>query len=247
MEKIRLQKFCSEIGFCSRRTAEDLICKKKILINGKLATLGDRVSGDEEILVNGEILKKKKPKKIFIAFHKPVNVESTCAKMENVQTLDDFVFPARVFPIGRLDKDSRGLLLLTNDGEMANRLAHPSFGHEKEYFVTVDRPISGSALKKIEAGFVLEDDKISYSKTGRSKFKIKKKTLPCRAEKLEDNIFRLVLKEGRNRQIRRMCEALGMKVIDLYRARVENIFIGELPEGKFRVLSAAEVQAMKKR
>ncbi len=245
MEKIRLQKFCSEMGFCSRRIAEDLICQKKILINGKMATLGDKVFGNEEISINGEILKTKRPKKIFIAFHKPVNVESTCAKIENTKTLDDFQFPSRVFPIGRLDKDSRGLLILTNDGVMANKLAHPSFGHQKEYLVTVDKVVSGIVLKKIEAGIVLEDDKISYSKIGRSKSKIKKKTLPCEAEKIDDNMFKLVLKEGRNRQIRRMCEALGMKVLDLLRVRVENIFLGELPAGKFRVLSEAEVKKLR--
>lgn len=232
------------MGICSRRAAEDLICQKKILVNGKVATLGDRVSKEDKITINGEILKIKKPKKIFIAFHKPKNVESTCSQIAGVKTLDDFEFPSRVFPIGRLDKDSRGLLLLTNDGDMSNRLAHPSFGHEKEYFVTVDKKVSGVALKKMEMGIVLEDEKISYSKTGRSRAKVIKRTSPCQAQKIDDYVFKLVLKEGRNRQIRRMCEALGMNVTDLFRSRVENIYIGELPVGKFRVLSEAEVRAL---
>ncbi|MDH3325054.1 MAG: rRNA pseudouridine synthase [Candidatus Peregrinibacteria bacterium] len=244
MEKKRLQKLLSEIGYCSRRNAEELIRARKIKINGKIATLGDKVTGEEIIEANGQILTQKRQKKVVIAFNKPVNVESTFAPTEGKKTLLDFDFGRRVFNVGRLDRDSHGLLLLTNDGELCNELAHPRFGHEKEYLVSVDKKLTPSLLKKLSDGSI-EILAKSFKNRSDKTFRVKECLVEKVSDKGEGNIFRIVLTEGRNRQIRKMCESLDLKVLDLLRIRFANIHLGELPAGKHRVLSEVEVRKLK--
>jgi len=236
MNLIRLQKFLSQMEICSRREAEQLIRQKKILINQKIATLGDRVQGDEEIKINNQIIKKNKPQKKFIIFHKPLGVECTLKKNPISKTLLDFDFGGRVFSIGRLDKNSRGLLLLTNDGDLANKIIHPSYQHEKEYIVSVDKEINNSILKKISQGVFIDN----------------KKTQPCFCEKIDpikdiflkkyfskkvfnpQKMFRIILKEGKNRQIRKICKIFDWQVYDLLRVRINNIFLGNLKTGTWK-------------
>ena len=227
---LRLQKYLSEQGFCSRRKAEELIRQKKILINGAFVTLGDKVSDTDVIVINGEKLIPRKKPSIVLAFHKPKGVECTLSKRENTKTLVDFNFGKdRFFPIGRLDKDSRGLLLLTNDGDLCNRISHPRHEHDKEYLVTVDRKLTPECIYTLSHGVLLNE----------------KKTKSCEVELIKSKVFRMVLQEGRNRQIRKMCESLEYKVTDLIRIRVKNIHLGELPAGKYRVLSSAETKGLK--
>ncbi len=227
---IRLQKLLASHGLSSRREAEDLIRKKKITINGQLATLGDRASHEDTIKINGKLITFKKPKKLILAYHKPEGIECTLAKIKDQKTLADVDFgEVRVFPIGRLDTASRGLLLLTNDGDLANKLMHPRYKHKKEYLVTVNKEIDPKALKKMESGIQING----------------KTTKKCETELLKPKSFRIVLTEGRNRQIRKMCEFFGWQVRDLIRIRVEKIKLGELPAGKWRVLSQTEMKSLR--
>jgi pseudouridine synthase len=229
---MRLQRFLSNIGFCSKRQAERYIRAGKILVNGKTAVIGDEVSGNEDIVVDGQpLLVKKSPRKKVLVFYKPKGVECSLTSYGDVQTLLDFDFGAdRVFPIGRLDRDSHGLLLLTNDGALGNNLAQPSLEHEEEYVVVVKGEITSEILVQLAQGISLE----------------KKKTVPCRVEQIGDKRLRFILHDGRNRQVRKMCEAAGLQVDDLMRVRVGRIVLQELKEGEWRVLNDAEFQALKK-
>lgn len=202
----RLQKFLSEQGICSRRAGEDLIRAGKIVIDDRVAVLGDKVSGSEAILINGKKLKvKDNIKRIVLAWHKPVGVEVTLQTSDNNKTLADYDFGVgRVFPIGRLDKDSRGLLLLTNDGELANLMMHPRYEKEKVYQVRVDKPFNSTFVKRMSQGVM---------------FAPGKKSSPCKVEAITKNQFEITLSEGANRQIRRMCSSLGFTVTDLLRTR----------------------------
>ncbi len=230
MEETRIQKYLSQHGVCSRREAEDLIKKGGIKVNGEVITLGRKITVSDKIEINGKSLQVKKPKKIIIAFHKPKKVECTLKKMPSMRTLADYIFSGgRVFPIGRLDTDSRGLLLLTNDGDLANQLMHPRYRQEKEYLVTVGQKLTVGVLKILGSGIEIEG----------------KKTQKCEVEQIVSSVFRIVLKEGRSRQIRKMCAKCGMKVLDLIRIRIKNIHLGELPEGKYRILSEEEVRGLR--
>ncbi len=232
MDPIRLSKFCSSQGICSRREADERIASGRILVDGKRARLGQRVTGNEKIEVDGQSVTRKHVPTQVILFHKPKQVECTLKSMSDAKTLADYRFgPHRYFPIGRLDKDSRGLLLLTNNGDLGNRLAHPRYQQEKEYLVTTQKPLTPEALKALSIGIKIDH----------------KVTIPCEVEQILPEVFRIVLKEGRNRQIRKMCEAIGYKVIDLVRIRIKNIKLGELPENKWRVLSEVEVASLKMR
>jgi pseudouridine synthase len=229
---IRLQRFLSNVGFCSKRQAEKYIRAGKIHIDGKQATMGDEVSGSEDIVINGQtLLVKKSPEKKVVIFYKPKGVECSLSSYGEVKTLLDFDFGAdRIFPIGRLDKDSHGLLLLTNDGVLGNRLAKPSSEQEEEYIAAVKGEVTPEIIVQLAQGISLE----------------KKKTVPCRVEQIEDNMLRFILHDGRNRQIRKMCETVGLHVADLMRVRVGKILLQELKEGEWRVLNDAEFQALKK-
>ena len=230
--KIRLQRFLSNVGFCSKRQGEKFIRAGKILVNGKTATVGDEVSGNEDIIIDGQVLfVKKSPEKKVLAFYKPRGVECSLSAVHAVKTLLDFDFGAdRVFPVGRLDNESHGLLLLTNDGALGNRLARPSPEHEEEYLVVVKGGVTAEILGRLAQGVILE----------------KKKTAPCTVEQLEDKRLRFILHDGRNRQIRKMCETVGLHVEDLMRVRVGAIALDKLEEGEWRALNDAEFQALKK-
>lgn len=234
VEKIRLQKFLSSQGYCSRREAENLIRNGRIVVNDKVSILGDHIDGSEVILIDGEKLKiKKNIAPAVYAFHKPEGVESTLRKDPHIVTLASFDFPGRVFNIGRLDMGSTGLLLMTNDGDLANLLMHPRYEKEKEYLVSLNKEFSNDFLQKMSEGVKIAPKKI---------------TKPCRVEKIEgqSRVFRIILKEGKNRQIRRMCEVLGFKVIELHRIRIGNIFLGKLKPGKFRKLSDEDIKQLRK-
>ena len=231
-EKIRLQKFLSQKGLFSRREVENMIRQKRLTINGKLATLGDRVIQGDQIFLDGVYLDiPKKIKRVVIAFFKPSGVECTWEKNSEEKTLADFDFRQLVFNIGRLDKDSHGLLLLTNDGELANQLMHPKYKKEKEYLVVTNKDFDESFIKKLSEGIEISPKKI---------------TQKCFVEKVESKIFHIILKEGKNRQIRRMCEKLNYRVMDLLRIRMGKIYLGDLKEGKFRFLSEIEVKSLQK-
>jgi len=239
MEKIRVQKFLSDAGFCSRRAAENLIFQQKILVDEKIVEIGDKIFGSEKISIDGKIFVPQKIPKIVLAFHKPRGVESTCAKIRGQKTLTNFDFAVKIsekiwrprfFPIGRLDKNSRGLLFLTNDGALGNFLCHPKFSHEKKYFVETDREISEKILEKFRAGKI-----ILREKTGQKKIR------KCECGKISAKKFWIILREGRNRQIRKMCRSCGLEVVDLCREKIGNFSLKNLPAGSFRILSRAEI------
>ena len=230
---IRLQKFLSQQGVCSRREAESMIYNGAILINGEVATLGDKVDGSELIMINGKKLTVRDPEKIVLAWNKPTDVEITFDNTHGGKTLKSFDFgPERVVPVGRLDKDSHGLILLTNDGDLCNFLAHPRYVHDKEYVVTVNRDVNSTDLEFLRNGSIRVEDK---------------KVKSCKVEKTGSRRFTMILEEGRNRQIRKMCEACEMRVLDLKRVRVKNIELGELRVGEWRKLSPEEVAGLREK
>ena len=223
---MRLQKYLSRAGICSRRKGEEYIKKGLIKVNGQVVTiLGTKVDpGKDKIEISKKVIEIKE-KQIYIALNKPKNVVTTCKVKGETSVLDLINIKERVYPVGRLDKDSTGLLLLTNDGVIANRLIHPKFEHEKEYEVKVKRYISDGALKRISKGMKLFGEK----------------TLPTKVKRLSKTKFRIILKEGKNRQIRRLCRKVGNEVVDLNRIRVASLSLGNLPLGKWRYLSKKEV------
>jgi 23S rRNA pseudouridine2605 synthase/23S rRNA pseudouridine2604 synthase len=225
MTEMRLQKYLSAAGVCSRRKGEELILSRKVAVNGKIVVeLGtkvdparDRVEVDGKPVLPPDTL-------VYIALHKPRNHVTSCSHPGEKVVVDLVDIDERVYPVGRLDKDSTGLLLLTNDGRIHHRLSHPSFDHEKEYDVSVARPISDGALKKLGDGLPLMGTK----------------TRPAQVTRISARRFRIVLQEGKNRQIRRMVRKVGNQVTNLRRTRVANIKLGNLPIGKWRFLRENE-------
>lgn len=234
-ESVRLNKYLSDAGFCSRREADRLIEEGKVFINGIAAKLGQKVEPDQEVTVNGHPIVPS-GELILIALHKPVGVECTTDRKNPDNIIDYMQFPERIYPIGRLDKNSRGLILLTNTGDIVNQILKASNYHEKEYVVTVNREIDDAFLKQIRTGvrILLEDGK-------KEAF-----TRKCKVHRISKNSFSIILTQGMNRQIRRMCEALGYQVTDLKRIRIMNIRLGRLPEGKYRQLSEEEIKELVK-
>lgn len=228
MEKIRINKYLSEIGYCSRRAADKLLEEGSITINGKIPELGTKVSDEDEILVNGKSIKKTEEEFVYIAFNKPVGIVCTTdTKREKNNIIDYISHPKRIFPIGRLDKPSEGLILLTSDGDIVNKILRARNNHEKEYLVRVDKPITEKFLEKMRNGVPILDTV----------------TKKCEVEKIDTMNFRIVLTQGLNRQIRRMCEHLGYEVKKLKRIRIMNIKL-DLPVGKWRDLSAEEMSQL---
>lgn len=226
---IRINKFLAQAGVCSRREADRFITSKKVTLNGKIAVLGDQVHSKDSVRVNGKEVHRSQ-KKVYIAFHKPYGVISTSDPNATNTLLDWIKIPERIFPVGRLDVQSSGLILLTNDGEIVNKISKAEHGHEKEYVVTVDKPINPLFLKKMSEGvFIL----------GRT-------TLPTKVRKIDDRTFNIVLIQGMNKQIRRMCEALGYEVKTLQRIRVMNIYLDDLARGKWRYLDEREQKELLK-
>jgi pseudouridine synthase len=228
---MRLQKFLSDIGYCSRSQAEDLIRAGKVRVNGKKATLGDKVTDQDTMTVDGETLKiTQPPAKKVVIFHKPQGVECTLSPMAGVKTLLDVDFgPDRLFPIGRLDLDAHGLLLLTNDGELGNRLAHPDAQHEEEYLIVVKENLTPATVARFAQGLHRGERKI----------------MPQRVEQLADNVLRCVLHEGRSKHLRRMCDAAAVEIIDLLRIRIGTLDLDNLEPGQWRELKDTEFQALK--
>jgi pseudouridine synthase len=229
MAPIRLQKFLSAAGVCSRRKGEELIRAGKVMVNGTVVTeLGTRIDPETDaVVVDGRPVSAG-GNRIYIALHKPKGVVTSCKQPGDPVVVDLVDVPDRIYPVGRLDKDSTGLLLLTNDGRLHHRLSHPSFDHEKEYEVTVSHPISDSALKRMEAGMPV----------------LGSRTRPAEVARLSGRRFRIVLKEGRNRQIRRMVRKLGNRVVGLKRIRIAGVRLGRLSEGRWRHLNRQERDAL---
>ena len=228
MEKTRINKYLSEVGYCSRRAADKLLEEGRIKINGKIPELGTKVSDEDYIEVDGRTIRESEGKPIYIAFNKPRGIVCTTDSKREQNNIIDFInYPKRIFPIGRLDKASEGLIFLTNDGDIVNKILRSKNNHEKEYIVRVDKPISTRFLDKMRNGVPILDT-------------ITKK---CEVEKIDDMHFRIVLTQGLNRQIRRMCEYLGYEVKKLKRIRIMNIKL-DLPIGKWRDLTDVEMQQL---
>ncbi len=224
---VRLNKYLGDSGFCSRREADRLIDAGKVTIDGRVGVLGDRVLPGMDVRVMGKPLSGE-TERVYIALNKPVGIVCTADPREPLNVIDYLQHPSRIFPIGRLDKESSGLLLLTSDGGIVNRVLRAAGRHEKEYVVSVDKRITPAFLQKMAGGVPILDTV----------------TLPCRIEKLSEFSFRLVLVQGLNRQIRRMCEALGYSVKTLCRVRVMNIELGDLLPGHWRDLTEEELTAL---
>lgn len=230
MPATRINKYLSENGYCSRREADRLIEAGRVFINDGRASLGDKVSDNDTVRVEGRD-KRYAPKKIYLLLNKPAGVIVTTDRTKKDNVIDFVGYDERLFPVGRIDVKTEGLLLLTNDGTLSNRLMHPKFEHEKEYLVQVDHPLEMSAIKQMQAGINLDDGM----------------TLPAKVRKLDDRRFAIILKEGRNRQIRRMCEAVGYRVLTLTRTRMLTLRMpSNYPVGNWRHLTEAEVQELKK-
>jgi 23S rRNA pseudouridine2604 synthase len=227
---LRLNKYLSESGACSRRQADSFISEGRVTINGVPATLGSQVADGDDVRLDGEPIgaARKRVRPVYIALNKPIGI--TCTTERHVAgNIVDFVdHPERVFPIGRLDKDSEGLILLTNDGDIVNEVLRAEHQHEKEYIVAVDRAITPDFVAGMAAGVRLSDAT----------------TRPCKVEKLGAKVFRIILTQGLNRQIRRMCESFGFTVVALQRVRIMRIHLGELPLGRWRNLTAAELETL---
>jgi 23S rRNA pseudouridine2605 synthase/23S rRNA pseudouridine2604 synthase len=231
MPTMRLQKYLSRAGICSRRKGEAHILAGRVRVNKKVVTqLGSRVDPHSDIVEfdDRRVVLIPSDRVVYIALHKPKGYVTSCSQEDEKLVLELVNIAERVYPVGRLDKDSSGLLLLTNNGELHHRLSHPSFDHEKEYLVTVSAKISDTALKKMTKGVVLR---------GR-------RTRPAKIERLSARKFRIVLKQGRNRQIRRMVRHIGRRVHRLKRIRIANVHLGPLPEGTWRHLTSKERQIL---
>ena len=226
-EEIRINKFISEKGVCSRREADKLIEAGKITINGAKAETGSKVKAGDEVRLNGELLTKEE-ELVYIALNKPVGITSTTEHKIKGNIVDFINHPKRIFPIGRLDKDSEGLILLTNDGDVVNKILRAGNNHDKEYIVTVDNPITSEFIKGMSSGVKILDTI----------------TKPCIINKEAKNVFRIILTQGLNRQIRRMCQAFGYRVVKLKRIRIMNIHLKDLPTGKWRYLTIEELKTL---
>ncbi|MCR5738022.1 MAG: 23S rRNA pseudouridine(2604) synthase RluF [Eubacterium sp.] len=228
-EEIRINKYLSDAGVCSRREADRLVEQGKIIVNGEPAVMGQKVRITDEIIVNGKAVEREE-ERILIALNKPVGIECT-TDASNPDNIIDFIgYPKRIYPIGRLDKNSQGLILLTNDGSLVNKILKASNYHEKEYVVTVDKPITPEFVKKMSQGVEILDQM----------------TRPCKVAQVSKHTFHIVLTQGLNRQIRRMCETLGYRVQKLKRIRIMNIELGNLPKGSYRDVTDQEYEALVK-
>lgn len=231
MEEIRLNKFLSEKGICSRREADRLVEAGKVTVNGIKAVMGMKVSYKDEIVVDGKLMEHRQVKRVLLAVNKPRGVVCTTARFKGEENIVDMVaYPTRIYPIGRLDKDSEGLILMTNDGSIVNDISRSSNNHEKEYVVTVNRQVTEEFLNKMRKGVKILDTV----------------TKPCMCQKTGNREFHIILTQGLNRQIRRMCEACEYQVENLKRIRVMNIRLGNLPLGHFRNIDGSELKELER-
>ena len=225
----RINKYSSEVGYCSRREADRLIEAGKVTINGKIPEIGTKVEEGDRVQVKGQLIEKStKQKHTYLAFNKPVGIVCTTDRRVEPDNIIDFIkYPKRIFPIGRLDKSSEGLIFLTNDGDIVNKILRARNNHEKEYIVSVNRPINSDFIQKMSNGVEILDTI----------------TKNCFVKKLGPNIFKIILTQGLNRQIRRMCEKLGYRVKSLKRVRIMNIKL-DVPIGKYREFSEKELMEL---
>ena len=243
-EEIRLNKFLSDAGFCSRREADRLIEQGTVFINDQVAVMGQKVMAGDVVRVDNQVITREE-EQILIAFNKPVGVECT-SDLSNPDNIIDYIgYPKRIYPIGRLDKNSQGLILLTNDGSIVNNILKASNYHEKEYIVTVDKPITDEFIHKMSTGVKIPTE--GFIKRGKTDKNIPKQiTRPCKVTKVNKHTFQIILTQGLNRQIRRMCDELGYHVQKLKRIRVMNIELGNLPIGTYRNVTDQELQKLLK-
>ena len=228
-KKSRINKYLSEVGFCSRREADKLILSGKVYLNGKQAILGDKVSMYDEVLVDNKKITPLIKYKIYIAFNKPLGIVCTTDKKREKNNIIDYInFPHRIFPIGRLDKNSEGLIFLTNDGDIVNKILRSKNNHQKEYNVTVDKPITKRFIQEMQNGVPILDTV----------------TKKCLLKQTGKKTFNIVLTQGLNRQIRRMCEYFGYSVKHLKRVRIMNIKL-DVSRGKYRYITKSELKEMK--
>ena len=224
-QAVRINKYLSEIGYCSRRAADKLIQEERITVNGKPVEMGLKVTPTDEIAVDGILVDQAGDKPVYIAFNKPVGIVCTTdTRVEKDNIIDYINFPTRIFPIGRLDKPSEGLIFLTNDGDIVNKILRARNQHEKEYVVTVNRPITEDFIQKMAAGVPILDTV----------------TRPCKVKQTHKKEFRIILTQGLNRQIRRMCEYLDYRVVTLKRVRIMNVSL-DVGKGKWRHLTKKEM------
>ena len=226
-EGIRINKFLSEVGFCSRREADKLLEQGRITINGKIPELGTKVLPTDEVRVNGTLVTEKEEPKIYLAVNKPAGIECTTNQSVRGNIVDFINYPERIFPVGRLDKDSEGLIIMTNDGDIVNKILRARNNHEKEYIVTVNKTITDRFIQRMGAGVPILDTV----------------TKECRVEKISSTTFRIFLTQGLNRQIRRMCEYFDYTVVALKRIRIINISL-DIPVGKYREITKAEMDEL---
>jgi 23S rRNA pseudouridine2604 synthase len=223
-ETISLNKFISSSGLCSRREADKIIEAGRVMLNGKRGKLGNRVGPRDSVKVDGRSIQGK-PETIYLAFHKPMGLVSTTDVNEKNSIINYIHYPQRLFPVGRLDKDSQGLIFLTNDGDIVNKILRAGNKHEKEYSVTVDQSITEEFIHKMSSGIPM----------------LGTVTKKCKVEKTGPRSFKIILTQGLNRQIRRMCEFLGFEVVQLKRIRIMNVKLEKLPEGEWRPLTEVEI------
>ena len=224
---MRLNKYISETGACSRREADKWIEAGRVSLNGQPATLGTQVADGDEVRIDGDLIGVKK-QQVYIALNKPVGIICTTEAHIEDNIIDHVAYPERIFPVGRLDRDSEGLILLTNNGDIVNEILRSENNHEKEYVVTVDRPITDLSLRMLAAGVKIMGEV----------------TKPSKVTRVNALSFRIILTQGLNRQIRRMCSALGYKAQRLQRVRIMNIHLGNLRPGQWRHLTPAELAGL---
>ena len=224
---MRINKWISETGFCSRREADKLVADGQVTLNGAPALLGSQVQEGDEVRVRGQLVKTHRSH-VYLALNKPVGITSTTESHIEGNIVDFIGHEERIFPIGRLDKDSEGLILLTNDGDIVNRILRAEGRHEKEYIVTIDQPVTPMFMKRMSEGVRI----------------LGSMTLPCKVTKIGERVFRIILTEGKNRQIRRMCSAFGYRVHRLQRVRIMNIQLDNLARGQWRDLSREELEQL---
>ncbi len=223
---IRINKYLSEAGYCSRREADRLVEAGKVYINGELATMGVKVTDEDEILVNGELVKAKRDY-VYLAFNKPTGITCTTDQSIKGNIIDYINYPERIFHVGRLDKPSQGLMIMTNDGDIVNKILRSRNNHEKEYIVTVNQPVTDEFIFKMGDGVPI----------------LETITKKCTVSKMSSRKFKIILTEGLNRQIRRMCDYLGYEVVKLERIRIMNIQL-DVPIGKWRYLTEKELNEL---
>ena len=228
MEKTRINKYLSEVGYCSRRAADKLLEEGRITINGVIPELGTKVSDEDLVEVDGKPIREPQESHVYIVFNKPIGIVCTTDSHREKNNIIDFInHPKRIFPVGRLDKPSEGLIILTSDGDIVNKILRSKNNHEKEYIVRVDKPINPRFLEKMRNGVPILDTV----------------TKKCEVEKIDDMHFRIVLTQGLNRQIRRMCEYLGYEVKKLKRFRIMNLKL-DIPVGKWRDITKEELEIL---